>query len=237
LLAANVQDTAEGTPLYSLYRRQRLAVPENSLVPPQPVKLAPQYLEVSCDPDPANSKVLYFNSPLDLTVPARRFGTSVKGLPNTNVPGYGLSYPVLAEQAADPGLRGADLILANVVSFDVRLLLAKQDRGYDGPADPRNPFIDLYDPSVDGYKNGNTALFAPDGPRVFDTWASTASTIPALDYSSWNAPGQPKSIPMWKASAPDNNRRGPVIRAVQITIRVWDVKTSLTRQVTIVQAM
>jgi hypothetical protein len=42
---------------------------------------------------------------------------------------------------------------------------------------------------------------------------------------------------MWNAGAPNNNVRGPVIKAVQITIRVWDVKTSTTRQITIVQAM
>jgi prepilin-type N-terminal cleavage/methylation domain-containing protein len=235
--AQNLADTAHGTPLYSLYRRQRLAVPDNARVPTQPASLAPQYLEVSCAPDPTNPSSLYFNSPIDLTVPARRFGTGAGGLPDTTVPGYGLSYPVLADQTPDANLRGADLALTDVVSFDVRLLLAKNEGGYAGPADPRNPFVDLYDPSVEVYDNGNAALFAANGPRVFDTWSSAPSSVAALDYSGWGARGGAKSIPMWKAAAPNNNLRGPVVRAVQITLRAWDEKTSLTRQITIAQAL
>jgi prepilin-type N-terminal cleavage/methylation domain-containing protein len=230
-------ETAAGTPLYTLYRRQRVAVPENSLVTPaQPASAAADYLEVSCGPDLANPATLYFNTPLDLTVPARRFATNVNGLPNTDVPDYGLSYPTLGEQAADGNLRGADVVLTDVVSFDVRLLLLKDPSGYAGPEDVNNPFVDLYDRSVEVYDNGNAALFGRDGPRVFDTWSSYASPVAALDYTAWDTGRGAKSIPMWRASFPAN-LRGPVVKAVQITIRVWDVKTSLTRQVTIVQAL
>jgi prepilin-type N-terminal cleavage/methylation domain-containing protein len=235
--AQNLADTANGTPLYSFYRRQRLTVPNNVVIPPQPAALASAYLEVSCTRDPANPDSLYFNTPLDLTVPARRFGSDANGLPSVTVPGYGLSYPILSEQSADANLHGADLILADVVSFDVRVLLAVNPGVYEGPADPRNPFLDLYDPSVDGYDNGNPVLFATNGPRVFDTWSSAYSGVPGVpDYSTWNAPSKATSIPMWKSNAP-NNLRGPIVQAIQVTIRVWDVKTSLTRQITIVQAM
>jgi hypothetical protein len=146
------------------------------------------------------------------------------------------SYPVLADQTQEADLRGADLALTDVISFDVRLLLAA-DGVYAGPSDPANPFIDLYDPSVTVYDNGNSTLWATRGPRAFDTWSGSASTIAALDYSGWSTAGGVKSIPMWKAAPVDRRPRGPIIKAVQITIRVWDVKTSLTRQVTIVQAM
>jgi prepilin-type N-terminal cleavage/methylation domain-containing protein len=245
--AQNQQDTANGTPLYSLYRRQRLAVPDNVLVtPPVQAADAANYLEVSCDPDPANTNSLYFNSPLDLTVPARRFGTDATGLPNKNVANYGLSYPTLADQApVGSNLRGADLVLTDVVSFDVRVLLGKKTSGttviYGGPPDPLNPFIDLYDASLGVYDNGNTTLFAANGPRVFDTWSSAYSGVAAVpDYSTWDAPNPASAatkVPMWKADAANNNLRGPMIQAIQVTIRVWDAKTSLTRQITIVQAM
>jgi hypothetical protein len=231
----NNPDTALGTPLYSLYRRKRVAVPVNSLVTPGvPSGRASEYLEVSCGPDLADPSKLAFNTPLDLTVPGRRFGTTPNGLPGTSVPGYGPSYPTLAEQTADANLRGADLVLTDVVSFDVRLLLLKDPNGYPGPADPNNPFIDLYERSLDAYDNGNAALFAADGPRVFDTWSGYASPVADLNYSDWAARGGAKSIPLWK---PDASYRGPVVKAIQVTIRVWDLKTSLTRQVTIVQAL
>jgi hypothetical protein len=34
-----------------------------------------------------------------------------------------------------------------------------------------------------------------------------------------------------------NNGTGPIIKAIQITIRVWDFKTEQTRQVTLVVAL
>src|SRR5262249_8369811 len=148
--ARNNPDTAGGTPLYTLYRRQRVAVPENGLgTRPLPASAAPGYLEVSCGPDLADPSRLYFNTPLDPTVPGRRFGTGPSGLPALNLPGYGPSYPTLSEQSADANLRGADVALTDVVSFDVRLLLLRDPGGYPGPADPNNPFVDLYDPSMD----------------------------------------------------------------------------------------
>jgi type II secretory pathway pseudopilin PulG len=232
-----VPDTANGTPLYSLHRRQRLAVPDNTLVTPrQPSSAAGSYLELSCGSDPLDRNLLYFNNPADLTAPGRRFGTGLDGLPVVTLPGGGLSYPVLAEQTAEADLRGADLALTDVISFDVRLLLAA-DGVYAGASDPANPFVDLYDTSVAVYDNGNPVLWRANGPRAFDTWSGAASTVAGLDYSAWGTAGGLKSIPMWKASPADRRPRGPITRALQITIRVWDVKTSLTRQVTIVQAM
>lgn len=231
-----LQDTANGTPLYSLYRRHRLAVLDNGLIPAQPASRAAEYLEVSCGPDAANPQQLYFNNAVDLTVPERRFGMA-GGLPSVVIPNYGRSYPVLEEQTSDADLRGADLALTDVVSFDVRLLVAKGPGGYAGPIDPVNPFVDLFDPSLAGYDHGNAAMFAVNGPRVLDTWSSAACSVAAQDYGAWNKPGHAKSIPTWNVKAASEALKGPVVQAIQITLRVWDVKTSLTRQVTIVQGL
>jgi type II secretory pathway pseudopilin PulG len=232
-----LQDTANGTPLYTLYRRHRAAVLESALVPDVPASRITEYLEVSCGIDPANPSRLAFYNPADLTAPARRFGMTPEGLPAAAVPGYGRCYPTLAEQTGDADLRGSDVALTDVVSFDVRLLLASGPGGYAGPADSINPFVDLYDPSLASFDNGNPVLFGPAGPRAFDTWSAAASTVPALDYSAWDAPGTAKSIPMWNAKARARAGKGPVVRAVQITLRVWDIKTSITRQVTVAQGM
>jgi hypothetical protein len=234
--AEGVPDTAHRTPLYSLYRRQRLAVPDNALVGPQPASAAADYLEVSCNRSFSDPETLHFNGPADLTAPPNRFGTRPDGLPAVAVAGLGQSYPVLAEQAAESDLRGADLALTDVISFDVRLLLAA-DGAYGGPSDPRNPFVDLFDPSLGVFDNGNPVLFRPAGPRVLDTWSSRASTVAALDFTDWRTGGGARSVPMWRATPPTGRPRGPIVRAIQITLRVWDVKASLTRQVTLVQAM
>ncbi len=231
-----LQDTANGTPLYTLYRRQRAAVLEGALVTPAvPAARLGEYLEISCGIDPADPTRPAFHNPADLTAPARRFGMTPEGLPAVDAPGYGRSYPTLAEQTGDTDLRGADVALTDVASFDVRVLLAAGPGGYAGAPDPLNPFIDLYNPSLDLFDNANPVLWGRDGPRVLDTWSSAASTVPALDYSAWDAPGTAKSIPMWNRSA--RGPKGPVVKGLQVTIRVWDVKTSLTRQVTLAQGM
>ena len=60
-------------PLYTLYRRQRLLVPDNNLVPtPQPAANLAQFQEIELL-GPTASGTVYFNSPIDITVPRRRF--------------------------------------------------------------------------------------------------------------------------------------------------------------------
>ena len=101
--------------------------------------------------------------------------------------------------------------------------------------DPANPFVHLYHPVLDPFdcNQGTSKWFQPRGPRVFDTWSSRFSAGGVPDYSTWNVPKTAPCIPMYSAAA----GTGPIVQAIQITIRVWDQKTSLTRQITIVQAL
>jgi prepilin-type N-terminal cleavage/methylation domain-containing protein len=230
-------DATTGTPaipLYTLYRSQRLAVPDNNLVPTQTTATIPQsqLLEVSCWPNGTN---WYFNSPMDLTVPSRRFGmvpgnlagmlplSSSLGVPPP--PLY--DYPTLSQLGGPSGpLANADLQLTDVVSFDVRLLVA----GISGNPEP---FVPVYK-IAQSYNNGNPAFNPATGPVVFDTWSSLNDALTGYPgYSSWNVPGQATSIPLWNAAL----QAGPIVQAIQITIRIWDPKTYQTREVTIVQAM
>jgi len=95
--------SAGTTPLFTLYRTQMLAVPDNSLLnwpvsaPAVPASALPQYLEMSCRPNGAG---LYFNTPTDLTVATRRAFNSASPDPN----------------------RAATQILTDVISFDVQIL-------------------------------------------------------------------------------------------------------------------
>jgi hypothetical protein len=251
----NQQDNAGGTPLFALYRRQQLAVPDNSLVKPQVPSNAQTvagYLEVSTSPSPDvvnNAPFLHFNSPLDLTMPARRFGTSIASA-QQNLAGYPVyadpltrrpTYKTMAEQNANA--QAADLLLTDVLSFDVRVLLA-------GGVD----FVDLFDPSVQAFNNntGPNPLYyntksaaAAVLPVVFDTWSSVTDDTFNYGFDSslsvsgsqgalaWTYPGTERTIPLFQNAAGQKI----TIRAIQITLRVWDFKTKQARQITIVQDM
>jgi hypothetical protein len=190
---------------------------------------------------------VYCNTPRDLTVPARRFGMNYFPNPNAaplipNLPGVLLNnatipasspsipagtagnYPTFYDDGAatlGPGLVGADLLLSNVISFDVRLLAS-------GAAD----FQDVFQLANANGGSNNSFFSATNGPMVFDTWSSVRDDvgIPGvpLDYTNWDRPGMPSSIPIW------NNTNPPIIKAVQIILRVWDEKTEQTRQATLV---
>jgi prepilin-type N-terminal cleavage/methylation domain-containing protein len=146
------------------------------------------------------------------------------------------SYPTLAQQGS-AALAGSDIQLNDVISFDVRI--------YDPTVPPNgtDPFVTLFT-AAESYYNGNPAVYNPtnpslnpSAPAVFDTWTSINDNdgINLTNYSNWSTFGTLTSIPMWKGAGPLGT--GPSIKAIQITIRLWDYKTNQTRQVTIVQAM
>jgi prepilin-type N-terminal cleavage/methylation domain-containing protein len=236
-------DSANGTPLYSLYRRQWLAVSNNAhLAPPVSIRQAfdvptpPHnflYLEMSARPDASRANtLLYFNSPNDLAMPIRRYGMSAGNLagfpqsvdPATRRP----SYPLMADDAPtwNPSrFRSADLLLTDVISFDVRVLL-----------NGNSEFVDLFDPSVQAYSSNNPAFPRNgSGPQVFDTWSSRNDGV--YDYSAWSPTADAATsttIPLYRDF---NAGRFLQILAIQITLRIWDVTTQQTRQTTLVQAL
>ncbi|MHB1424649.1 MAG: PilW family protein [Gemmataceae bacterium] len=241
-----IQDTTSGgVPLYTLYRSQHLAVPDNSLVPTQPVASLTSFLEMSCWNNSATGN-LYFNSPMDLTVPSRRFGmtpANVSGIPVSGIPytttTYGLTYPTLVQQGAIGNLVNADIQTTDVISFDVRVLVPGV------VSSSGDPFASLFS-VTSAYYNGNPSFYnptktpiTPNNPAVFDTWSSLVDGLTGSPgYSVWNLPGTTStnpnhSIPLWNQTT----QTGPTIQAIQITIRLWDFKTQQTREVTIVQAM
>jgi len=118
-----------------------------------------------------------------------------------------------------------DLLLNDVVSFDVRILLAGD-----------NTFRDLADPQVQLY-SGNNPAFPAGGPYAFDTWSSQKDSITGDDYSTWSTPGTNASVPLYQKKNADGTTTNITIKAVQITIRAWDFKTKKARQVTLIQQM
>jgi prepilin-type N-terminal cleavage/methylation domain-containing protein len=244
---------ANGTTLYSLYRRQRLAFPgDNTRInthTPTPYSPTPDppyttpvghltasttclaYTDISCMPNPLGGGTIYFNNPEDLTVPQRRFNMDQildGGVPHPAdqpVPSPALSnyYSILSDPVLIGGVKtyiyaplaGSDILLTDVISFDVQVYYQNQpvpNDFNDLPASTTNP------------------LFAGSGAPgsygwCFDTWSSN-NDVAFPNYKNWQTTGNSYSVP-----------NQLVIQAIRITIRVWDRKTQQTRQVTIIQDM
>jgi hypothetical protein len=139
------------------------------------------------------SNPYHFNSPSDLAVPSNR---SFAGCTN---------YAPIGD--------GSDLILDDVLSFEVKVLVPSGSFDTE-TTDPTSPYVGLYRVK-NNYGNGTSARAnGATGGCVFDTWASQGTT-----YTSSNIPLQAQ------------------IQALEITVRVWDFKTKLTRQMTIVKEL
>jgi hypothetical protein len=241
ILAGNAQETANGTPLYALYRRQRLLARTNSATLQQPGSPGqqgswPYYYNVSF-PQPTNGPV-QVNTPQSITVPTNRFGMDPSApagvasatpppLPATDV----WRLQDLLGGTTSPQ-SGDDLLLNDVISFDIKVLQEGGSYGntsYDGKLVP--VFVDLPAASLNRNITFQT-LPPPQGPvSVFDTW--TTQGPPNTYGAHWNDNPNPAGGATQAYLLPLKMR----ILALQITIRVWDEKTQRSRQVTIVQDM
>jgi hypothetical protein len=205
--------SAGGTPLFALYRRQRLLAPQpqNPAIVMANVGEWPQYYEVSF-PQP-NGPTTQLNDPGSITVPPNRLlanPTDPLGSPS----GTWTIQDLLGANAAQAG---DDLLMTDVISFDIKVLQEGYDPTQAQPIGPGNfvpLFVDLPPPSL----SQNTVIQAANSISMFDTWSNQAP------YTT--TAGQPTSLPL------------PIrILAIQITLRVWDERTQQTRQMTITQDM
>jgi prepilin-type N-terminal cleavage/methylation domain-containing protein len=214
------------------------------------VQQLPNYYEVCCQqnlaPGLAPPGWLYFSSPMNLTIPQHRYGmdpTLPAGIPifqpNPNDAST-WTYPSFANlNPQNANLIGSDVLLSDVISFQVQI-----DPGtgvfIDLPAGS-NPLFNSLSPPGQQYAS-------PVG--VFDTWTGAVSEFSggqgpetdAYDYTDWD----PTKNPTWQNGARPNPKVIPLnvfngqpltIRAVKITLRVWDLKTRQSRQITIIQDM
>jgi prepilin-type N-terminal cleavage/methylation domain-containing protein len=184
------------TPLYSLYRRQRILIaPRRDTYLSQgggavaPAQIG-QYYGVSVEPDPTPGNVLLlWNSEYSVAgqpyagYPAGRSMSTV--LPNGSW--WSRPTPVGTTNGEPATLQGDDLVTTDVISFEIKVLRPNDltfrdlnDWFTDGGGNQVQPFGGIYDTAT-----------APQG------WLS--------------------------------------LRAIKITIRVWDFKTQLARQITVIQ--
>jgi type II secretory pathway pseudopilin PulG len=198
-----------GTPLFALYRVERVVVPDNTYLnwptvpplqgnPPLLVNVANNqaaYAQLSWQSvaDVAGVKMM-FRTPNELTVRNNRsfyFGT--KGI--VAVPaGFTLDSTTTdgKNNLLGEGGRGASLVIGNVVSFQVRVLRSSKPK----PSNLTRNYAATY-----ANINYDTGVTAP---------------IPDVD--------------------PENPAL-QLISAVAVTLRVWDQKTQQARQITLMQDM
>jgi prepilin-type N-terminal cleavage/methylation domain-containing protein len=202
--------TANGTPLFALYRQQRLVVADvdalNWTAPHSKALYATYANKVSCQPSLTLPADLYFNSPADLTIPQRRTACNFQqpsptGTPAVRIPPATFepftNPPMLHFSGAQPNhpATGEDLVLQDVLSFDIKVLLA-----------PGGGFVSL------------------PAPTFFDTWTRRRDDV----YP--NSVG-PMPNPLILNSVQMN------FYALQITLRIWHPDAKLARQVSIVVDM
>jgi hypothetical protein len=143
------------------------------------------------------------NTPLQLTVPQRRFDMNWNVAGSQYYPrGTGNVYEILQDTPASAETTGPpnndDLLLNDVVSFDVRLLAWEIIGDELTPPDASAPnarFLDLFDSDLQSagtsffnkYANAYLAIVPPGDrpfndtgkPRVFDTWSQVQGPIVA----------------------------------------------------------
>jgi prepilin-type N-terminal cleavage/methylation domain-containing protein len=218
-LAVSESGTTPGQ-LYALYLRTKAIIPQpvSGLEIPVGRNDLPILADFSLfDTTPGGAGNIYANTPSDITNPARRMQWATRA--------DGVFRPVtLGEE--NPARAGSDVLLTDVLSFNVRVLV-------NGATD----FVDLNDLNSVFPQNAVTGA----GPAIFDTYTQSSQTWLGLkDYGSAMLGNPPQPNPdNWINSIPRyaNITAGqpPIrIRGIQLQLRIWDVKTEQTRQVTLI---
>jgi hypothetical protein len=180
---------------------------------------------------------------------------------DTSNPPSNLARLTLLDDTGNPNhpLTAGDILLTDVLEFEVKVLWepppALPAKGqYVRPVvassavnNPDYPFDLLPVPTGPNQNsvlaNQSAAAFFP--VRVFDTWSTELDSGGAYKYGlgfgltsnpstdPWNAGhfGNPPSGPGTPSTIPLRVR----VRALQIKLRIWDVKSRQTRQITIIQ--
>jgi hypothetical protein len=221
-------------PLYTLYRRQRLAVlPVYSSSSTDPANLVTgilkqltttaatllngatytAYAEISCVPDATRGSI-HFNSPTDLTVPENRFGGNAFNTAAPLTPVYNSLLTDATTNSWSSDVHGNDILLTDVLSFQIQV--------YDPTT---TSFIDVPIPTY------NTT-FSGAGIRIFDTW-SNGNAFNGTNYMNWAPTGNGAyGLPLGYAAGDPTAFKS--IQAIKITVRLWDRGTTNTRQMTFV---
>lgn len=198
---------------------------------------------------------MFFNTMADVQHRARRHGVNPVNplLPlSSNNPVPVIRSPKI--NTVTGGLDGSDIMLTNVISFDVKVydpfaykIPLRATNG--GPASGRGAYVDI----GDVYDNipGTTTVGNPGYPQYPPTAASDPNDFLTPVFGTTINPGSPpldtfdtgtsrlEGVPNGTVLGPTQSpatHRYP-ITSIQITIRVFEPKSQQTRQITIIQDM
>lgn len=241
-------------PLYTLYRRQKLLVdvPESQAAPTS------NSIAGLTDVSWWNQSGMKLNRPWDITQPFRRLGMTPSG------PGCEAGIPAAAAGGfttiaaeGDAARMGGDVLLTDVVNFEVKVLYDPVtigdpnavrfkntgDAAYNfvGPSNTGNP-----DYPFGSLPKGVNPILGALGKRIFDTWALNRDSTTGTQPYSINPSSPDPNVDPWNAghfippSAGTTATANTIplrvrVRGIQVKIRIWDQKTSQTRQITIIQ--
>jgi type II secretory pathway pseudopilin PulG len=241
-------DSTGGVPLYNLYRRLNLLttnLPETvnyASGSAQPLQFNQpyndsRYLETSAWRK--TTGMVPFNSQAMVTAPCRRFGVDPTDAAGQfkNMISLNSEIPRLFDQVGsnvnDP-LAASDLMLTDVTDFSVKVVWDIPAATGTWVSQPPNPNNNP-DYPFDRLPTSNNPSFAD---RVFDTWSQRIPPSAGLDDY-----GSPVGSPAWNVGYGTGTATAksiPIkirVRALQITLRIWDVKSKQSRQITIIQDM
>jgi hypothetical protein len=206
----------------------------------------PRYFEISNWQCPSDG-TWRVNFPNAITAPCRRFGV------RSNDPAglyQGPTYPqTFLEQLGgntDNALTATDLVLTDVTDFSVKLLWEPTPQDGSAPAIPGPQPLDSGagnpDFPFDRVPPAGNANSGWSGQRIFDTWSQRKPIgLPPGQIDDYGTPTTPGGPPPWNSfyqGGGSSNKNIPIkirVRAVQIQLRIWDVKSQQSRQVTIIQ--
>jgi len=209
--------------------------------------------DVSAAFNPANGG-FYYNSMADVQHRARRRINPNYPVPDPVLPPANPPFPRLRKQV--PGtiqMDGSDLLLTNVISFDVKVWDPFAYKLPMNPASGRGAFVDIGDVQSTNPPRLAPTDAGPFGPNPFPTAASVAGdllppvfggavntfTIPEyFDTGTSRYEGDPAvtNPPQFTPARSPATHLFP-FTAIQITIRVWEPRSQQTRQITIIQDM
>lgn len=219
---------------FNLYRQAWLLVPSrfsdgSSAVSDNTYTADPtQYYtnnDVSAVPDAGGN--FFYNSMADVQHRVRRIGAGT------------VRAPKRLPTAAGGGLDGSDIMLTNVISFDVKVF---DPFAYKIPLTPtsgRGAYVDIGDvfQPANGANQFPTAAGAA-GDYLQPVFGGPVNGLPVLDTfdtGTLRYEGVPGGTTLTPAQSPATHRFP--FTSIQITIRVYEPKSKQTRQITIIQDM
>jgi type II secretory pathway pseudopilin PulG len=248
--------TGPALPYFNLYRQQRMVLPSHNIAGVTLPGIL-QNSQISYEMGTPS-----YNKPSDLTVPWKRSMGNRTNISNTPLVGGVLTanhylgkpnsiptpamklLPLFTEYIGNNTIN-SDIIATNVISFDVKLLTDDQ---YD--YESLNTILNRTPYSL----NPAVGNYLPS--LVFDTWTtdqgSSTLPVPKYDLGEWNTtpnkwqpsiPASNATIPVWgwyQASANPADKKpykGIQIKAVQISLRVWDQKSNTAKMFVVVQKL